>query len=198
MGDNSKALQIVPGSLTDIVKSNTSLQIADAFMDITGVCIIDVSGSMLAQDSRDGLSRYQVACQELAKLQQEHPGKYLVMGFSDEVKIHPNGVPEMQGSGTNMLLALKAAKEYDVSNMSFFLISDGAPDWGTEEDIVTIGQAYKNHIHTIYVGPADDSSGSLFLQRLADATGSKFATADRVKELAATVEVLQLTSGGQS
>jgi Mg-chelatase subunit ChlD len=194
MSSDDKALTIVKGSLLDLVKSGgTSLAIA--FMDVVVVVVVDVSGSMETRDSRDGQSRYTVACQELAKLQEEHRGKFLVIAFSDDTKIAAGGVPEMMGAGTNMLHALKTAKEYDVKGMTFFVISDGQPDAGTEEDIIELAHTYKNTIQAIFVGPEEDKSAQLFLQRLAAESGGKFATADRVKELAGTVETLLLNSG---
>lgn len=194
MGNNN-ALTVVEGSLLQVVNaSNTT--IADAFMDVNAVAIIDESGSMQASDSTGGRSRYEVACDELAKLQRKMPGRFLVLGFSDNVFTRIGGVPEYQGGSTDMAKALKHAKEFDVTGITFYLISDGEPNYGTEDETLAVAQSYTQKINTVFVGPESDQKGRAFLQRLSDAVGSKSVMADRVMELAQAVETLMLGSGG--
>ena len=70
------------------------------------------------------------------------------------------------------------------------LISDGQPD--SEEEALKIAKTYQNHIDVIYVGPESSPSGREFLKKLAQASGGQAITADRAKELAASIEKLLL------
>jgi Mg-chelatase subunit ChlD len=72
--------------------------------------------------------------------------------------------------------------------MQFILISDGQPD--SEGAALAEAKKFKNKISVIYVGPESNPSGRNFLQRLATTTGGKAVTADRAKELAASVQLL--------
>lgn len=193
MGNNN-ALTVVEGSLLSVVNaSNTTL--ADAFMGVDAIAIVDVSGSMDAHDSRGSRSRYEVACEELANLQKRMPGRFLVVSFSSEVSPNIGGVPVFQGGGTDMVKALKYVKQFDVAGMRFFLISDGSPD--RPEETLEVAKTFTGAIECVYVGPEGDlEGGRRFLQRLSESVGSHFATADRVMELATAVETLMLGSGG--
>lgn len=180
---------IVPGSLAEITKTSGQ-SLALAFMNVETVVIVDTSGSMCANDSQNGHSRYEVACAELRKLQGSNPGKILVISFSDDVKVCLNGIPHNFMGGTKMGRALQFVKQYDLPNMNIVLISDGEP---IDEDMaIRIAQTYKNSINTIYVGPPDEMRGRDFLKRLAAATGGKNVTADRAKELASSIQTLLL------
>ena len=185
-------LSVTQGSLLQVAQSQ-SVSIADAFVGVTAVVIVDESGSMSMCDSRGGKSRFKVACEELAKLQSGNPGKYLVIGFSSDVQPRIGGVPVEQGGGTDMAKALHYAKEFDVLNMKFFLVSDGEPD--SPDKTLEEAKRYRNVIHTIFTGPESDPLGRNFLQKLATASGGQSTTADRVMELAEKVETLMLGSG---
>lgn len=152
--------------------------------------LVDTSGSMGAHDSRGGQSRYDVACEELSKLQGSNPGKILVISFSDEVKVCLNGVPYNFMGGTMVGRALQYVKQYDIPGMNIIVISDGEPM--DENEALTVARTYTNPISTIYVGPPDETRGRVFLGRLAVATGGKTVTADRAKELAASIQTLLL------
>jgi len=189
MSDNI-SLQVVTGSLQDIVQSkHTSL--ADAFVDVDAVILIDESGSMAATDSRGGKSRFSVACEELANLQKSQPGKFAVIGFSTEVVPHIGGVPIYQSGGTDMARALNYAKMFDVPTMQIFMVSDGEPN--SEEQTIEVAKTYKHaNILTIFVGPETDRGGRDFLAKLAAVRGGKTTTADRVMELSEKVQTLML------
>lgn len=183
--------QIVPGSISAIAQT-TGKPLALSMMTVEIVILVDTSGSMTDRDSRGGLSRYDVACDELRKLQVANPGKILVLSFSDNTEICLGGVPRFIMGGTYVAQALKFAKQYDLPDMKFFLISDGEPMDG--DQALQVAKTYKNHISTIFVGPEDNPSGLAFLRQLAAATGGQHVTADRAKELAATVTQLLLKS----
>jgi Mg-chelatase subunit ChlD len=180
---------IVPGSLGAIAQQeNTSL--AETFLNAEVVVVVDTSGSMGSPDAGDGMTRYDKACQELMLLQQRNSGKVAVIGFSNFPNFYPGGKPDFLAGGTEMAKALKFTKVADVEGMTFFLISDGYPTDG-EDQVMKIARKYQNKINTIYCGPEGDL-GQKFLERLAQASGGRFATAEKVKELAATVETLML------
>jgi Mg-chelatase subunit ChlD len=182
---------IVSGSLADQARlNNTSL--AESFLSAALIVIVDTSGSMGAQDSRGGQSRYNVACAELADLQRTMPGKVAVIAFSSSVEFVPGGVPPFLGGGTDLAGALQFAHVADTPGMRFVVISDGEPD--SASDALAAAKKYANRIDTIYVGPESDLSGRKFLQQLAKASGGQSVTADRAKELRATIETLLLSA----
>ena len=179
---------IVPGSLSSMATLNNQT-LAETFLNADVVVIVDVSGSMGSQDAGDGMTRFEKACSELALLQQRNQGKVAVIGFSNDPMFYPGGKPSFMGAGTRMDDALAYAKVADVDGMAFFLISDGEPS--SRVDALNVASQYKNKINTIYVGP-EGGEGQKFLARLAEASGGVFATAEKVKELASTVETMLL------
>ena len=183
---------IIPGSLGAIAKQENK-SIAETFMSADCIIIVDTSSSMDNNDSRDGKSRYEVACEELARLQAEFPGKIAVLAFSNDVQFCPSGIPVFMGGCTAMAKALEFAKIADVPGMQFILISDGEPD--EEEKTLAVARTYQNKISTIYVGPEERPVGRDFLYRLAQATGGQGITVDRAKELKSGIEKLMLPGG---
>ena len=178
---------LVNGSLSDVAqKGNQSL--AETFIGADIVLIFDSSGSMAANDSRGGQSRYDVALQELTQLQQTLPGKIAIINFSSTVEFVPSGLPPFLGGGTGLTRALKFAKVADVADMRFIVISDGEPDNGTTA--LSVARTYTNRIDTIFVGPEHARFGRDFLHRLAQASGGQTTTADRAKELSSSVQFL--------
>lgn len=172
---------IVPGSLSAIAHSENK-SIAEAFCDADAVIIVDTSGSMDAADSREGKTRYTVACEELARLQREMPGKLAVIAFSSAVMFCPGGQPYQFHGGTNLEGALKFAKVADVPGMRFFVISDGYPD--DPESALEQAKRFQAPISTIHVGPESDQAGRAFLTQLANAAHGHPIKAERVMELA--------------
>lgn len=180
---------IVPGSLGAMAKAGRT-SIAQSFMSAECIVIVDTSGSMDSMDSRGGRSRYEVACDELAYLQGQMPGKLAVLAFSSKVMFCPNGVPFYYGEGTDLVQALKFASVADVPGMRFILISDGEPS--APQECLKIARTFKNRIDVIYVGPEDSPFGREFLTDLSRACGGVTVTSDRAKELGATVQNLLL------
>ncbi len=180
---------IVAGSISEIAKTSGK-PLSLAFMDVEIVVVIDTSGSMATDDSRAGRSRYDVACDELRLLQGRNPGKILVISFSNSAQVCLSGIPYFEGGGTDMAEALRFAKQYDTPGMQFIVISDGEPY--SEQDALSMAGQYQSPISTVYVGPESDRRGREFLRRLAAAAGGKTVTADRAKELAASIQTLLL------
>lgn len=183
--------EIVPGSISAIAQAS-GRPLALSMVDCEIVILVDTSGSMSNHDSRGGKSRYDVACEELRILQANNPGKILVISFSDTAIVCLGGVPQYLGGGTMVSRALEYARTYDLPAMKFILISDGEPT--DEIQALRVAKTYKNPISTVYVGPEDHPYGREFLSRLASLSGGSSVSADRVKELAATVERLLLKS----
>ena len=180
--------EIVAGSIGAIAQQSGK-SIAESFLSCDVVIIVDTSGSMSANDSRNGLSRYKVACQELKQLQENMPGKIAVINFSSTVQFEPGGVPFNLGGGTDLLSALRFVKPADqIEDMKFILISDGGPE--DPESCIKFARGFKNKISTIYVGPEEIPTGRDFLERLAKASGGQVVTADRAKELGTKVTAL--------
>lgn len=180
---------IVTGSISDITKTSGK-SFALTFLDVEIVVIVDTSGSMSDRDSRGGKSRYEVACDELANLQADNPGKILVISFSNSAQVCLGGVPYYEGGSTDLRNALQYAKQYDMPDMKFFVISDGYPD--DPESAIAVAKQYQGLIHTIFVGPETDRTGREFLARLANAKGGKTVLAENAKKLAASVNQLLL------
>lgn len=179
--------QIVVGSLGAIAQEQGK-SIAESFVNADAIIVVDTSSSMSQHDARGGKSRYDVACEELKTLQASLPGKLALLSFSDDVIFCPNGIPFDFGSMTDLAKALKFAKMGDLaSGMRFIVISDGEPN--SEEDALEVARTYKNRIDTIYVGP-EGGDGQRFLKKLAKSSGGQNVTADRVKELATSVQKL--------
>ena len=148
---------------------------------------------MSATDSRGGHSRYDIAIEELQKLQAHMPGRIAVISFSSTVMFCPAGTPTNLYGGTNLAGALDFAKVADVPGMRFVVISDGIPD--DERAALAVARRYKNRIDTVYVGPeGDDEGGAAFLRKLSAASGGVSVCADRAMELGATVERLMLAA----
>ena len=182
---------IVSGSLADQARhNNTSL--AESFLSAALIVVVDTSGSMGATDSRGGRSRYDVACAELADLQQSMPGKVAVIAFSSDTVFVPGGVPPFLGGGTDLAAALQFAHVADTPGMRFVVISDGEPD--DSSAALAAAATYTNRIDTVFVGPEANPHGRQFLQRLAKASGGKSMSADRAQELRTSIESLLLSA----
>ncbi|NLD43288.1 MAG: hypothetical protein GX657_07325 [Chloroflexi bacterium] len=185
----TRALTTVPGSLAAAADAaGTSL--AESFVACEAVVLVDVSGSMGAQDSRGGRSRYDVALDELAALQAAIPGRIAVIAFSDSPLFVPGGAPPYLGSGTNLTAALQLAKLADVAGVRFVVVSDGQPD--NSLTALEVARSFTGRIDVVYVGPEEGARGRAFLDQLAAACGGRATTADRVKNLADTVGQLLL------
>ncbi len=177
---------IVPGSIQDIAnKSNQSL--ADTFLGVEIVALVDTSDSMGEMDSRGGRSRYDVACEELSNLQQANPGKVLVVSFSSQAKFCLNGVPDPYWQYTQIGHALEFVEFLD-GVVRFVVISDGEP---TDGDMaIIVASRMKSEINCIHVGPDDDHRAKDFLKRLAAKGRGKFLTAKAADLLAEQVTLL--------
>lgn len=180
---------IIPGSITAISQySNKSL--AESFLSVDVLLLVDMSGSMTMNDAQDGKARHEVAQDELMRLQTEMPGKIGVISFSDKAEFCPSGVPSPMFGGTNMVGALQLVKPADGTGIRFILISDGLPD--DAEATLRVARGFESKIDTIYIGPEAgwDSHGREFLEKLAACTGGQSAKSEGIALLAGPVRLL--------
>lgn len=161
---------VASGSLSNIA-SKQGLTLAEAFMACDAIITIDTSASMDDCDVRPGdhtYSRYQAACDELTRLQNELPGKVAVISFSSEVEFCPSGIPTHFSKGTAMEKALNFIKVADGCGIRLIFISDGEA-WD-EASVLRIARTFASKIDTIFIG-REGAPGQRFLRELAEATG---------------------------
>lgn len=155
---------LVKGSLSAIAKEK-NISLAETWLNVDAVILVDVSGSMSAKDTPSGRSRYEVADQELAKLQGTMPGKLAIITFNDHTDLAADGTLREPRGMTDLTGALRFARVADsIPGMRFVLISDGEPN--DEIGAIEEAEKYRNRIDTIFVGP-EKGSGQDFLRKLA-------------------------------
>jgi Mg-chelatase subunit ChlD len=181
---------IVKGSISDVAQAQ-SKSIAQSFIGVKILAIVDVSSSMEKRDGREGETRYEVAVDELAKLQDRNPGDVAVIAFSDDVEFCPGGIPVFLRGTTNLAGALRFAKIADAPGIRFVIISDGQPN--NRVAALNVASTIKARIDTIYVS-APGGRGSDFLKELSSRAGGKNATIG-THQLYDTVTRLTLSNG---
>ncbi len=180
---------VVPGSLSSVAQAN-GISLAQAFLDCEIMAVVDVSGSMLSRDGRGGKTRWEVAQDELTKLQGSHPGKVGLIAFSDRAEFQPGGMLPtvgMLGGSTDLAGALRYASIVD-GTVRYVVISDGWPD--DEADALSVAAGMQSDIDCIYTGPEGDRSGAEFLVRLARRKGGRFVRASSADLLADRIAAL--------
>jgi hypothetical protein len=183
----------VRGSLTDRSRKK-AMTIAEAIMEVEAIVLVDTSSSMsaLASHGTASVSRYDLACKELARVQNDHPGKVAVVSWSDRVEFCPDGIPRYMGNGTAMHRALEYVADAD-GICRIILISDGEPD--SRDETLRVARRFSAGVSTVFVG-SEGAAGARFLRELADATGGKYGGARDVLQLGAAIAGL-LTAGGE-
>ena len=162
---------IVPGSLSAMAQQENR-SIAESWLNVELLCLVDMSGSMASEDAPGGKARWIAACEELASLQRQYPGKIAVIAFSGHAEFVPGGSPALMGGDTDMVAALRAAKPADGLGIKIVLLSDGEPN--DREATLREAARFETHIDTVYIGPERESRGREFLQELARKTGGSY------------------------
>lgn len=186
---------VVPGSIAHTAKMQGITE-AEAFLDATMIALVDVSSSMADRDARDGKSRYEVACAELATLQRSNPGKIAIVSFSSSPVFCAGGIPMFLGGGTDLAAGLKFVKAKGVdelSDMSVVVISDGQPD--NRMEALDAARKFKCRIDTVFVGAETDGMARAFLRELATVRSGKAVTSAQASDLAKNIAPLLLTAG---
>lgn len=182
----------VKGSLQSIA-NKAGITVAQAFVNCEVVVLLDVSASMNTEDdyltSVNTPSRYKKACNQLAKLQTDNPGKVCLICFNDKQTFEPSGIARRPDGSTNIAGALSFVHKADNTGLKFIVISDGEPD--DDEAAIKIARTFKSKIHTIYIG-AEGGCGADFLRRLSAATGGLFSNSGvaGIGQLSQTVQNL--------
>lgn len=161
--------QLVRGSLEDMAKQSRQ-PLAKTFMQCECLILIDVSGSMLYQDCGQR-TRYEVACDQLVRLQRDNPGKIALVAWSSDAAFCPSGVPSKPSGSTDLVKALTWIKPADGTGIRIIVISDGTPD--DPRGALALAANYQSKIDTIYVGPEglEGETGRRFMQDLARVSG---------------------------
>jgi hypothetical protein len=159
--------KIVAGSLGAVSKKQGQ-SLAKGFLDVKAFVMVDISASMFMKDAPGGQSRYNAACQQLERLQNEMPGEVGVASFSDVANFCPSGVPIGTNSGTDMIAALNMMKMADGCGIRLVLISDGEPN--DQAGTLKLAAKFTSKIDTIFVGN-EMAGGAEFLRKLSAATG---------------------------
>ena len=162
---------ITAGSLASISK-NENMTLAESFLNVDAILVVDMSGSMSAHDAPGSTSRYEAAEKELRQLQSSMPGKVAVVAFSSSVQFCPGGIPPRLGGGTDMAKALRFVQPAD-GVAQIVLISDGEPN--SESETLAAAREFEHRIDTVYIGPESGyyARGRAFLEKLAAATGGQ-------------------------
>lgn len=183
--------QLVYGSLQDVAK-RSGKPIAETFLSVDALVMVDTSGSMTLADTRECRSRYDLACEQLTKLQKDLPGKVGVISWSSHVLFCAGGIPTFLQAGTDLAGVLRFIKPADGTSIKLILISDGEPD--SESEALKLAGQFKSKISTIFVG-SESSPGRDFLRRLAEATGGQSVTQsiNNLGQLSQTVKGLLTT-----
>lgn len=182
---------LVYGSLQDI-SNRSGKPIAETFLSVDALVMVDTSGSMTMHDCQNGQRRYDLACEQLTRLQRELPGKVGVISWSSSVEFNAGGVPVFLQTGTDLAGVLKFVKPADGTSIKLILISDGEPD--DENEALRLAKQFKSKIDTIYCGP-EAGYGRDFLRRLAEATGGQSVSQsiNQLGQLSQTVQGLLTT-----
>jgi hypothetical protein len=185
-GTQQMSNSLVYGSLQDTaLRANKT--VAETFMDVDALVLVDTSFSMDERDCPGGRKRYDLACEQLIRLQRELPGKVGVISWNSSPSFCPGGIPTTPYGGTNLTGALEFVKPVDGTTIKLIIISDGEPD--QQEPALALAKTFKSKIDTIYVGP-ERGYGRAFLRLLAEATGGRPVTKS-IKEIGLLSETVK-------
>lgn len=178
------------GSQSDLAQKN-NMSLAETFLNVDLVALVDISGSMQTNDAGNGKSRWDVAQDHLTKLQGKYQGKIALIEFASFVEFRPNGKLSPANGGTNLTDALKFVKIADDCGIKIIVVSDGKPD--NEQTALTQATRFTSKIDAIYCGDENDHEGGrAFLQRLVNATGGQLITSVTTGAIGDGLETLLL------
>jgi len=162
--------EIVKGSIQSVADSRGN-DIIGAILDAVHIVIVDTSGSMAERDAAYGRTRSEQAMKELLSLQEQNPGKILLVEFASEVEVRLDGrLRGDVGARTNLAGALVYIYQF-VDSRTITVITDGEPD--DAERALRVAYSLPP-INAVYVGPEDvQSEGYLFCKRLASIHGGQ-------------------------
>ena len=162
--------KIVKGSISDVANIKGE-SIATSLMNAKILVLLDVSGSMLAPDAKDGLKRCEVATNELIEIQRDNPGEVFLVCFSDYVEPCIGGYPVHPNGSTDLTLALNYSEITNGTDFKIVVISDGSPN--NPQSALNAAKSLTCPIYTIHIGPESDHKGKEFLKRLSSSNGGR-------------------------
>lgn len=173
--------QLVRGSLQDMAM-NSRQALSKVFLDCEALILIDVSGSMAADDCNGHRRRIDVASDQLIALQRDLPGKIAVIPWDSTPAFSPSGRIGEPGGGTDMVKALEFVKPADNCGIRIILISDGEPF--DPEKTLDLARTFKTKIDTIFIGPEgrEGDRGREFMKKLAQVSGG-IAVSQSVRDI---------------
>jgi len=182
--------QIVVAGSTAALAEKADISLAEAFMEVEVMVVIDVSASMSYYDAPGGKSREAYAQEQLMTLQQRYAGKIGLIAFAERAAYLPGGyiVNDGLGGSTNISEGLLQAMVASEAMIPVFLITDGEPNYGDEERTIQVAQMMPGPLHCIYVGP-EGGEGYAFLQRLGKVTNAR--TVKKASEIGNFLNELQ-------
>lgn len=170
--------------LDDMIEKKGGLY--DALEQSDKIILLDFSGSM--GRVYDGKELYQ----HLIDAVRAYEHEYMMIRFDDEVSIIECLERQRTGGGTNLLDALKLAREKE--SHESIVVSDGLPNLYPDGDgngCIKYAVDNRMKINTIFLG--DNPGGKEFMQKLASLTGGK---SDDIKLLAGFGGMLARTVKG--
>ena len=182
--------QLITGSLSQVATQNNQ-SLAETFLSCDVLLIVDMSSSMNTIDAKGGRSRYDVAEEDVIRLQGKFQGKVALIVFSSKVQFCPTGIPIRLGGGTELAKALEYVQVADDCGIKLIIISDGEPF--DPDECLRIAKMFKSKIDTVFIGNESDLyGGRAFLTKLAAFTGGQSLKSDTPGLLAENVEMLML------
>ena len=185
--------KLITGSLSQVAEQNNQ-SLAETFMSCDVLLIADMSSSMDVKDAKGKRSRYDVAEDDIVRLQGKYSGKVGLICFGDEnspVMLCPTGKPNRIGGGTDLVKALNYIKIADDTGIQFIIISDGLPN--APYEALEIAKTFISKIDCVYVGDERDVyGGRAFLNDLAAATGGQSLKSNTPGLLQSSVEKLMI------
>ena len=183
--------KIIKGSISDIAKKKNQSP-AQSLLSCSLLVLLDVSYSMNSRDAREGMSRHELAEEELIHLQGTNEGKIALVCFSSSVQVCFDGRPIIANGGTNLAKGLEQIKMVDGTGIKILVISDGQPD--NEQRALEVAGTFSSPINTLHIGPETDIRGKAFLDRLSAKSGGKSMKSKEIGSLESGVK-LMLTAG---
>ena len=186
----NKSIQNIQGSQLDYAQK-TGITLAESFLDLEMVILLDVSGSMETKDAPGGKTRSEAAQEALTTIQGNNPGKVGLVCFADYTSYCSDGRIADCGSGTMLEKGLRELRELDDLGIKLVVVCDGEPL--DKQKALNEAKKFSSPLNAIFIGPEDDLyGGRAFLQRLVDLSGGQFIQSDAPGMLQDGVERLLL------
>ena len=160
----------VAGSLARVAQDR-GIQVADVFLEVELVAVVDISGSMNNRTDSGG-TRAKLAQEHLTRLQAEYPGRIALVEFNGRPHYVPEGTLGQSSGSTNLADALKFVQPADAAGIKVVIISDGEPN--KPQAALDLAAGFNRRLHTVFIGD-EGAPGHKFLEDLARVSGGGMA-----------------------